>query len=323
MGASQTVLVTGAGGFIGRRLCSALASHSRVRGLVRTAAVEGPWQETIVADIADESMPSGLMDGVEVVFHLAGRAHVLDERTEDEPAYQRVNVEGTRRLCEMARLAGVQRFVFASSVAVLGEGSGGVVAEDAAPSPRTSYGRSKRDAEEIVRALGDTPSPVILRFPLVYGPGLKGNLRAMIDAVTAGRVPRPPLAAGRRSMLHVDDAVAALVLAGAAPGAAGRTYTVTDGRGYSTREVYDAICAALGRRAGFALPRLVFKCAALAGDAAGAVTGRRFVFDSAAYAKLFGSALYESRALREDLGFAPRWTLERAMPDMVGPGPGA
>lgn len=321
MVASGSFLVTGASGFIGQRLCEALTRIGRVRALVCSGDVRGPWHEAVVGDVTDDVLPPALMKGVSVVLHLAGRAHVLDEREDNEAAFQRVNVAGTERLCGLAQRAGVERFVLASSVAVLGESqiSGdSPVREDAPASPTTAYGRSKRDAERVVCERTRPPQPVVLRFPLVYGPGLRGNLRVMIDAVASGRVPPPPRVPNRRSMIHVDDAVEAFVLAGTAPAVPGKTYTVTDGQTYSTRDIYETICVATGRRArGVAVSATVFKAAAAVGDAIGAMLGRRFVFDSTSYRKLFGSAWYESRALAAETGFAPQWTLQRAMPEMV------
>jgi nucleoside-diphosphate-sugar epimerase len=160
--------------------------------------------------------------------------------------------------------------------------------------------------------------PVVLRFPLVYGPALKGNLERMIHAVAAGRFPPVPRLENRRSMLHVDDAVQALWLAARSEGAPGNVYTVTDGPGYSTRFVYESIREALGRPApGWAVPAGILRGAARVGDLAGAITRRRWPIDTAAYQKLFGSAQFESDRIRRELGFEPRRSLGEAMPAIV------
>jgi nucleoside-diphosphate-sugar epimerase len=119
-------------------------------------------------------------------------------------------------------------------------------------------------------------------------------------------------------MLHVDDAVGTLVLAAEHPRAAGRTYTVTDGRAYSTHDVYAWACSALGRRPPrVVVPDWVFRALARTGDVMAAVTGRRAPFDRAAYQKLFGSAEYAADAIRRELGFAPLRGLEETMPAIV------
>jgi UDP-glucose 4-epimerase len=308
-------LVTGASGFIGRRLCAELREHGDVVALVRRSAT-GPWDEMHVCDLASDSPPDEAVRGAQAVFHLAGRAHVLDERVADEDAFHRANVEATERVCDAASGAGVRRLVLASSVSAMGEGGDAPVPEDKPPDPQTAYGRSKRDAEKVVLERMD--EPVVLRFPLVYGPRLKGNLERMIRAVEAGRFPPVPRIENRRSMLHVDDAVQAMWLAATAERAAGNVYTVTDGPGYSTRRVYESIRSALGRPApGWAIPAGVLRGVARVGDLAGALTRRRSPFDSIAFDKLFGSARFESERIRHDLGFEPRWDLEAAMPEIV------
>lgn len=313
--AERRFLVTGAGGFIGRRLCESLAGTGTVRALLRASA-DGPWDESVVCDLTG-AVPAGAAAGVDTVFHLAARTHAVDERGGNERAYRAVNVDGTRRVLESSRTAGVRRFVFMSSVKAAGEGSD-VPVDDATPSaPATAYGRTKLAAERLVLDGGYVPEPVVLRPCLVYGPGVKGNVERMIDAVAAGRFPPVPPAPARRSMVHVDDVVTAARLAADAEGVAGHAFIVADGHDYTTREMYEAICAALSRPARRGLPRWCFRALALAGDVAGALTRRRAPFDSEAYEKLFSSALYDGSRLWRVLGHSPKWNLEAALPAMV------
>lgn len=313
---SARYVVTGAPGFIGRRLCAALQPDAHVVAIARRepepARREGPWNELAACDLANRDEGGGIaarFAGADAVFHLAGRAHAVAERKSDSAAYTRVNVDGTRRVVEWARAAGVRRFVFASSVKAMGEGEG-----DSTLSP---YGRSKRDAEEIVLQSG-LPEPVVLRLSLVYGPGVEGNLGGMLRAVRMYRFPPPPRVPNRRAMVHVDDVVRALIAAAESPRAVGRTIVVGDGVEYSTREIYDAMNAALGRPSpSWSLPGPCWRALALAGDAIGAIARRRAPFDSEAYRRLFGSAWYEPGDMGSVLGVVPRLTIEDALPAMV------
>ena len=314
-------LVTGASGFLGRRACTALYPRGLVRATARHLPDQGPWHEAMPADLAEDPLPPSLLRGIDAVLHLAGTAHRHDAAPADDRVYAAVNVEGTRRLCAAARAAGVARLVFASSVAVFADANGKLVAEDETPAPASAYGRSKLAAETLVRET--MTEPVVLRFPLLYGAGMPGNLARMVEAVAARRFPPIPPVANRRSMLHVDDAVAALVLAAEDPRAAGRTYTVTDGRAYSTHDVYAWTRAALGKQPPrVVVPDAVFRALARVGDAVGVVAGRRAPFDRAAYRKLFGSAEYAADAIRRELGFAPRHGLEETLPAIVAALPG-
>jgi len=300
-------VVTGAGGFIGRRLCADLRRRGRVTAIVRRAGESGPWDECVVADITRDDIPAGPFDGADAVFHLAGRAHTIAERADDTAMYTRVNVDGTRRIVAAARAGGVSRLVFASSVKAMGEDgdTGG---------PTSAYGISKREAERTV--LDSGIAATVLRLSLVYGPGVGGNLGGMLRAIRAGRFPPPPRVGNRRSMVHVDDVVRVAVAAAGEGG--GRTLVIGDGVPYSTRGIYEAMCRALGRPVpAWSLPAVCWRSLALAGDALGALMRRRAPFDSAAYHKLFGSAWYEPSDVQTVLGVPPFHTLDEALAEMV------
>ncbi|HEU4365300.1 MAG TPA: NAD-dependent epimerase/dehydratase family protein [Candidatus Krumholzibacteria bacterium] len=310
----KRVLVTGATGFLGRATCEALAGRAWVRATSRSIGGDGPWDEAMRADLG-APVQRALTDGVDTILHCAGVAHGHGVPIDDDEFFAAGNVTATRRLCQAAAAAGVARVVLAGSVAVLGDGGPFAIAEDAAPAPASGYARSKLAAERIVRETA--AEPVVLRFPLVYGPGLPGNLARMIDAVERRRFPPVPEVHNRRSMIHVQDVGSAMALAGGSADAAGGTFTVTDGRAYSTREIYEWIIAALGRRIPHAAPpAALFQALARCGDLVGRAAGRRAPFDSDAWRKLFGSAEYAAARFNA-LGFNPIWDLARAMPAMV------
>lgn len=320
MDSIDRAVVTGATGFIGRALCAKLTARGvRVRALVRRAA-DGPWEDLIVADIGAGPLPDDALLGVDTVFHLAGKVDALSDMDGDESEYLRDNVEGTRNVLEAATKIRVERFVFVSSVKAGGECSDVCLDEAMVDNPETPYGRAKLEAERLVfkYALKHKMHAVVLRLPLVYGPGHKGNLVRMLESVAARRFPPWPEFGNHRSMVHVEDVAVAAILAAQTPDANVQTYIVTDGRPYSTRELYGLMRLALGRRKPrLSIPIKVLRAAARFGDMVGRMRDRRFFFDSDTLEKLTASAWYRSRKLESELGFNPTYDLERALPEMV------
>ena len=399
---SKTVLITGAAGFIGRRMtAAALAANWHVIGLDREvlraakpedAAAPPPgegrpdtgerrtdggtdtWSAPtryslpathspvwLTADITSDA-PIELPPGLDAIIHLAGKAHALAEVAQDEAEYFQINTEGTRRMLEAAKAAGVKSFVLFSTVKAAGEAptevagseervaSRGASAEHGGRSllagekageglaeretsvqparpadesvdspPDTPYGQSKRAAEKLVLEGGYIPHPVVLRPCLVYGPTPKGNLEKMIAAVRRGRFPPLPEVGNKRSMVHIDDVIAAALLAAEHPAAAGQVYIVADNEPFSTRQLFEWICTAAGRRIPrWTMPLWLLRLLGRVGDGIGRLRGRRFVFDSDALAKLTGSAWYTSAKLQRELGWTPQHTLQETMGEMVG-----
>jgi UDP-glucose 4-epimerase len=311
-------LVTGASGFIGPALCRRLRGEGwRVRALMRRAT-QGPWDEAALIDLGRQALPPEILAGVDCVFHLAGKAHALAEGPGGEEEYRVANVQSTVDLLAAAKVQSVRGLVYFSSVKALGEGheAGGV--GEAASVPDTPYGCSKRAAEQVVLGSGAVPHPVVLRPALVYGPHPKGHLERMIRAVRGGWFPPLPELGNARSLVHRDDLVDAALLCALEPRAAGRTYVVTDGTPYSTRQIYELILEALGRKPpGWSLPVWLLRAAAKAGDVGGGLLGRRFPFDSELLERLTGSAVYDGAPICRELGFVPRRHLQDSMAEMV------
>ena len=243
--------VTGADGFIGRAFCRrAVAAGRRVRRFVRVPTADAA--DCVVADLTQASVAelAEKLDGVATLIHLAGRAHVMRETARDpDAAYRDANERATRRIAEAAQAAGVRRIVFASSVKVNGEATlpGRPFRSGDAPAPQDAYARSKLAAE---RALMDVAQrtalcPIVLRLPLVYGPGAGGNFRRLVDAVRAHRW--LPLGAidNRRSLLGLDNLLDALDAAIDAPAAACGVHFVADAQSVSTPALVRAIARAL------------------------------------------------------------------------------
>ncbi|RMH50763.1 MAG: NAD-dependent epimerase/dehydratase family protein [Zetaproteobacteria bacterium] len=308
------VLITGVTGFIGRELARQCREAGwEVVGTSRSPAeIEGVrWRRWELRSPPDPA----LFDGVESIFHLAGKAHALAERRQERDEYDALIVEATGRLLDAARAAGVRRMVYFSSVKAAGMRPGLMRADDPAP-PETPYGAAKRAAERLLLAQ-QRVEPVILRPAMVYGPTDKGNLPRMIRAIARRRFPPLPACGNRRSMIHVADVARAAMLLATHPGAAGTVFIATDGEEYAIEQITQWIYDALGRPAPrLRLPLPLLTAAASLGDAIGAVTGRRPPLDSAALDKLIGDARYDSGPLRA-LGFAPQRTLKEAMAEIV------
>lgn len=312
--------MTGAAGFVGRRLCEYLHSQGHeVVALLRRSAAAGSWHRSFCCELGREALPNGLMEGVDGVFHLANLAHA-DPADCEADKYWRVNVAGTEALLTAARQAGVGSFIYFSSVKAVVEPGKRCVDENWDGMPTDPYGRSKREAERRVLSTGAACGMHVcnLRPALVYGPGVKGNLFRMLRTVARRRFPPLPDFGNRRSMVSLDDLITAAWLSATSPKANGRTYIVADGVDYSPRELYEAILRALGMPLPrWRIPGLVLRFAARAGDGVSWMLRRRMPLDSAVLSRLKGSACYRSDLIREELGWKPVKNLYDALPEMV------
>lgn len=316
-----TVLVTGASGFVGRALSSTLCARGyRVRAVVRTPdtsilpddADSGDRQRLtgiVIDDIAHTADWVPVLEGVHTVVHLAARTHVLNESgAESLSEYRRVNVEGTRQLAQEAARAGVTRFVFLSSIKVNGESTRERPFTEAdPPCPEDAYGISKWEAEQALRtiAAGSGMKAVVLRPPLVYGPGVKGNLLNLLRAV-ARRRPLPLASIrNRRSLVYVGNLVDAIIVGMESP-AAGGTYLVSDGQDLSTPELVRMLAEALG------VPAVLLPCPPLLLALGGTLLGR-----SAAVSRLTGSLQIDSSRIRRELAWQPPYPVAEGMAVMA------
>lgn len=252
------VLVTGASGFVGRRLVTTLARKDNylVIGAIRgknTAPVEAV-KLVRVADLSPETDWSEALPSVDVVVHAAARVHVMNEAETDPLAvFRKVNVQGTLNLARQVASAGVRRFIFISSIKVNGEGTavGAPYLADAQPAPADPYGISKMEAEQGLRVLAAETGMevVIIRPVLVYGPGVKANFLSMMRWLHKG-VPLPFGAIhNRRSLVALDNLVDLIVTCIDHPAAANQTFLVSDGEDLSTTELLRRMGVALGKPA--------------------------------------------------------------------------
>lgn len=307
---SLTVLVTGANGFVGLSVSRALLERGdSVLGLVRRAQSTAPGVREWVLQTSDFTdiqarWPIGFR--CDVAIHLAARVHVMrDDSSDPLSTYRGTNVGGTLRCAEAARAAGARRFVFVSSIKAIAEvGAGRPLRESDEPAPVDPYGISKLEAERALIDYGRESGleVVIVRPPLVYGPGVRANFLQLMSAIAKG-VPLPlGSIAARRSLIFVDNLADALVHCTTDPRAAGETFHVTDGRDLSVSELARALATQLHAPA-----RLMPVPVGLL-SLAGRLTGR-----SAQVDRLIGELRLDSSHICERLGWYPPHTVEHGL----------
>ena len=309
---SDVIVVTGSAGFIGRALVAHFESTGRgCRAVVRQRDPDAPAKRNVhpVRDlaVASDAELDTLVAGARAIVHLAGRAHVLDE-TDSDPtaAYAAANVTATARLARAAVRAGVERFVFASSIKVNGESSipGRPFKPGDPHAPRDDYAHSKRDGERELTAIcnGTSTAPIVLRLPLVYGPGVKGNFAALIDEVARARPLPLARIRNRRSLLYVGNLVEAIDAAlDVRPPPAG-VHFVTDAESVSVPALVTAVGKALNipvRLQPIPVRLLVF---------AGQVSGRRTLVE-----RLVGTLEADPASFVDATGWQPRHSLAEGL----------
>ncbi len=293
----KIIFISGATGFIGQRLVRAIDSNVRVLSRKKQSDYD-----TIVSDLQSAVIPDNALDDIDTVFHLAGFAHDMRDTSKIVDLYYKVNVSATVQLANLAVKSGVKRFVFVSSVKAGGNPPFGTCAnEKDQKNTEDVYGKTKREAElkllEIGKESGMHVS--IVRPSLVYGPGVKGNLQLMLSGIEKGWFPPLPETGNKRSMIHVDDLVRAILLVAGDDRANGEIFIATDGIPHSSRDIYNAMCSALGKSIPkWSIPKGLFDMASL-------------VNPSIKYKlnKLLGDECYSSAKL-EVLGFKAQKTLK-------------
>jgi len=293
----KNILITGATGFIGQRLVK--ATDSKIKILSRKKQHD---LETIVCDFEKGSIPSNTLDGIDIVFHLAGFAHDIRDASKIADLYYEVNVSATVQLANLAVKSGVKRFVFVSSVKAGGNPPIGICAnEKDQRNAEDVYGRTKREAELKLLEIGQVSGMhvSIIRPSLVYGPDVKGNLQLMLSGIGKGWFPPLPETGNRRSMIHVDDLVRAILLVADDDRANGEIFIATDGKPYSSREIYSTMCYIVGKSVPkWSVPKFLF-------DAVSLISPRiKYKLH-----KLLGDECYSSAKL-EALGFKAQKTLK-------------
>ena len=302
------VLVTGATGFVGRSLCRRLMNHHVVyRGICRVGE-DMPPRILSLQDAAGELSEPLQIDAV---VHLAARVHVMgDQAADPEAEFRAANVDLTLALAEWAAACGAKRFIFMSSAKVNGEATlpGCAFTEDNTPSPEDGYALSKLEAELGLRkvCLDTGMEFVVIRPPLVYGPGVKGNFGSMVRWIKRG-VPLPLGAVqNRRSLVALDNLVDFVVTCLEHPAAANEVFLVSDGEDVSTTDMLRRIAGAYGVPARL-LPvsRKLLSC------------GARLLGKGAVADRLLGSLMVSDAKARALLGWCPAVTMDEQLRKMA------
>lgn len=304
------VVVTGATGFLGQRLCAMLAARGvSVCALVRhpMASSETSVEQVRFTGLDDAPALRAACEGAGALVHLAARVHVMRDEPDADARFGAVNVEGTRAVLEAARLAGVGHVVVVSSVKAVGESNDMSWTESVTPAPVDAYGRSKLAAERLALEFGGAHGIAVsvLRLPLVYGPSASANVVRLLALVRRGW----PLPLGavrnRRSMVYRDNAIAAMIaLLEAGAGASG-TFFVSDASDLSTPSLIRTIAHAIGRPARLlSVPVALLRALGRIGDVI------PFPLSSAEVARLTGSLTVATDRLRTVTGFEPPVSVE-------------
>ena len=313
----KSVLVTGATGFIGQYLIEALQQGDyRVVAAIRRA-VDLPAEIRQVADLNDQTDWQTALQGIDVIVHLAARAHVLNEQeTSPEAEFLKVNTNGTINLIQQAIAAGVQQFIFISSIGAVTSLSDLPVDETSECCPDTAYGRSKLATEKALIEITDQRlmAWTILRPTLVYGAGNPGNMERLFKLIETNL----PLPLGRinnqRSFVYVENLVDAIATCIDHPHALNQTFHVSDGQTLSTPELVRLIatCADLPC---VLLPVPVWLLRALGqvGDRIEPLLGRQLPLNSQTVEKLTGSLVVENHRICNILDWHPPFSIETGL----------
>ena len=309
------VLVTGANGFVGGAVCATLpkAGHE-VRAAIRSPiqlsvapGAAGVVGEVVsVGDIGPETDWRAALDGVDVVVHLAARVHVLKEALKDPWArFRRVNVFGTEKLARAAAESGVERLVYVSSIGVNGSSTHNRAFTEAdKPMPHNHYAISKWDAEKALRRVADETGldVVILRPPLVYGPGVKANFLRLMHLIN-WRLPLPLRSVeNRRSLIYVGNLADAVATCVSNPRATGELFLLGDGKVVATPGLLRSIASALHK------PAVLLPCSPDLLQAAGRITGM-----SSTIEPLLDSLALDDGKIRRTLGWHPPYTMTEGL----------
>ena len=311
----EKILVTGASGFIGNNLCNKLIElNFNVRGAVRTLdslTVDYNFNAVTVGEIGANTNWKNALKDIDCIINCAGKAHLINKKN-NANLYHLINTEGTKNLAEQAVKAGVKRLILLSSVKVNGESTDQITKHKFShknlSNPQDPYAISKLEAEKVLWkiSLRTGLEVVVVRLPLVYGNGAKGNLARLIKLVKLG-IPLPlGMIDNQRSMIGIDNLVDLLIHCIDHPEASGKTFLTSDGEDISTPELIKLIASSMGKKANlFPLPIFILKFL-------GTIFGKSDEIN-----RLTGSLRIDNNYTKEILNWTPPVSVEEGIRRMV------
>lgn len=320
MSKMETCLVTGATGAVGPSLIRHLVEKGyQVRVLIRPESDVRLLPEgitRIIGDINNQGVIARAVSDVDYVFHLAAILHINNPDASMSKEYNRVNVDGTKTIIDASTAANVKRVIFFSTINVYGSGQPGHEFFENNPlDSQTLYTGTKAKAEQIVLSarsvLDRKPLGVVLRLAAVYGPGMRGNYASLLRGLKQGWfIPIGP-GKNRRTLIFIDDAIRAAVLAARHPEAGGNIYNLTDGRNYSLQNIIISMCKALRRKSPRVyLPvKMVRYCLGVMEDFL-SLFGKNFSIGRDTIDAMLEERVVNGDKIQQDLGFRPQIELD-------------
>jgi len=322
----KKILITGASGFIGRSLCKTLSTSGRFfRGAVRSIesiSIDTRSNYVSIDDISTKINWKNALANIDCIIHCAGRVHVMNETKKNElEIYRSINVQGTKLLAQEAAKAGVKRLIFLSSIKVMGKSTDNnhtnmdfkkknnfFFTYNDVPNPGDSYSKSKLEAEKILWEISSNTGLeiVVIRIPLVYGYGVKGNLMRLIKLINFG-IPLPfSRINNKRSLIGIDNLVDLLIRCCDHPNAKGKTFLVSDGKDLSTPDLINYLALFMGQKVRlFPFPLFLLKFL-------GFFFGKKKEID-----RLVGSLRIDNSYTKEILNWDPPISVEEGIRRMV------
>ncbi len=292
----MNLILTGASGFIGRRLVDLLKSEG-----IAFKTLGRSKNDTVYCDFESDEIPKACLKGIDTVIHIAGYAHDRNSyKKKNKKKYENLNFLLTKNLAKLAEKEGVKKFIFISSVKAGGTNiSNGYVDEESEGSKDTLYSISKRKAENFLLKQGSENKMQIkiLRPSLVYGPNMKGNLKLMQNFINKGFFPPLPHTKSLKALVHVDDVARSILFLIKEDTQNREIYNITDGNLYSPREIYESLTLSLGKEPlKWSVPIAFFTILKI-------IPGIKGIVD-----KIFIHEPYSSKKIRS-LGFSPNCNL--------------
>lgn len=310
----MTILVTGENGFVGSALCASLCRNgTAVRAAVRTLNSHSDRVEVVeVGNLSSKTDWTVPLKSINEVVHLAARVHVMNDQSADPlEEFRKINVDATIHLAKQAAAAGVRRFIYLSTIKVNGESTqlGRPFTAEDLPRPQDPYGVSKYEAERELRKIAEQTGMevVIIRPPLVYGPGVKANFASMMQIIQRG-VPLPlaSVTSNRRSLVALDNLVDLIMTCITHPAAANQTFLVSDDEDVSTAELLRRIGLALNKPAKlFYVPKLLLQL------------GAALFNKSEIYQRLCGSLQVDINKTKELLNWKPPLSVDQGLRQVI------